>query len=397
MFKKTTIDPEDLEQVMKVLAKLCSSNVWSNVQLADFTARRFEMGYVNNIFCCEMTEEAHERLINKYSSSAEDNLSKIVIKFTPKDFFIKFKRYEMIAYHTILSERGVLPKLIYFDDDCMINEYIESRTYSYEDDCDSQTVQQLAKTLAIVHSARPPISMNGFELFNKFFDDNEENENNPMISDTINKKYLDLLMKESEEIRNKYYSTFSEIDYKKINNFNKLLLDKIKSPLVFSHCDFNRGNRLVQREPKTGKSRVYLIDFDYSCFFYRGFDLGRYFSNYRHREDMFGDEGFPTDDEMKLFLEAYRNECGRLQGDQYLLNENNSLERLIIESKVFTLMAYSDYFFCLMMYTNNPTGPKKDYFLESAYNRYNAIKKQRKLFTADGTLPMLLDNHDYQL
>lgn len=42
MFKKTTIDPEDLEQVMKVLAKLCSSNVWSNVQLADFTARRFE-------------------------------------------------------------------------------------------------------------------------------------------------------------------------------------------------------------------------------------------------------------------------------------------------------------------------------------------------------------------
>ncbi|KAI2800196.1 hypothetical protein BLOT_013714 [Blomia tropicalis] len=43
--RETTIDPEDLEQVMKVLAKLCSSNVWSNVQLADFTARRFEMGY----------------------------------------------------------------------------------------------------------------------------------------------------------------------------------------------------------------------------------------------------------------------------------------------------------------------------------------------------------------
>ena len=55
--------------------------------------------------------------------------------------------------------------------------------------------------------------MNGFELFNKFFDDNEENENNPMISDTINKKYLDLLMKESEEIRNKYCSIYLQKNY----------------------------------------------------------------------------------------------------------------------------------------------------------------------------------------
>ena len=83
---------------------------------------------------------------------------------------------------------------------------------------------------------------------------------------------------------------------------------------------------------------------------------------------MFGDEGFPSDEEMALFLSEYRAECARQQGGDYYLNDAaNSLEQLIKESKIYTLMAYGDYFFCLMMYNNDPNGPKKEYFLVSYF------------------------------
>ena len=75
------------------------------------------------------------------------------------------------------------------------------------------------------------------------------------------------------------------------------------------------------------------MDFDYSTYNYRGYDLGRYFSNYRHTDDMFGNEGFPRDEQMGLFLNEYRLECAKVQGDHYLKLEINSLEQLIKEAK----------------------------------------------------------------
>src|SRR5699024_8669503 len=120
--------------------------------------------------------------------------------------------------------------------------------------------------------------------------------------------------------------------------------------------------KVTNADGSTSKE-LFLVDFDYATYNYRGYDLGRYFSNYRHEEDMFGNEGFPADEEMNLFLDAYREECGRLQGDHYLQAEINSIEQLIKEAKVFALKAFSEYVFCIMMYTLDPTGPQKDYFL----------------------------------
>lgn len=149
----------------------------------------------------------------------------------------------------------------------------------------------------------------------------------------------------------------------------KDLMLKVKSPLVFTHGDFNRGNRLVKQEDKVdgiANKQIYLVDFDYSTYNYRGYDIARYFSNYRHVDDMFGDEGFPTDQEMSLFLEEYRQECAQVQGDSYLQQQINSLQQLIKEAKVFVLNAYAvDFFFCLMMYTLDAKSDKKHYFLVS--------------------------------
>lgn len=139
-----------------------------------------------------------------------------------------------------------------------------------------------------------------------------------------------------------------------MNVFLNPLLKKIPYSLVFQHGDFNRGNRIVPNVRREGEPRLYLLDFDFSAYGVRGRDLGRYFSNYRHHDDMFGDEGFPEDDqELELFLRAYQLESAKLNGDGYLQDPINSLEHLIMESKAYTLQAYlTDAFFGLFMMIN---------------------------------------------
>lgn len=107
------------------------------------------------------------------------------------------------------------------------------------------------------------------------------------------------------------------------------------------------------------------MDFDYSTYNFRGYDLGRYFSNYRHvKDDMFSNESLPSDKEMFLFLKEYQLECSKVQGKFYLNQKINSIDQLVLESKVFLLNALTiDFFFCLMMYCLNPTGEKNEYFL----------------------------------
>lgn len=99
----------------------------------------------------------------------------------------------------------------------------------------------------------------------------------------------------------------------------------------------------------------------------RGADFGDYFANYRHRED-FADEGFPSDTEMSLFLNEYRAECGRILGTEFLNKEENSLEHMIDEAKMYTLGAYiGGTFFGLMWYQEVHATEKGQYFLVSWY------------------------------
>lgn len=146
--------------------------------------------------------------------------------------------------------------------------------------------------------------------------------------------------------------SISTIDVKECRTFLRQLISKIDSPLVFSHNDFNRGNRLVQCDESENK-RIYLVDFDYANYFARGQDIGRYFSNYRHKDDMFGDEGFPTDQQMDLFIEEYRKEFAQrtTNGLQWFNDQRNSREKFRSEAKIYAMKAYlDDCLFGLMMF-----------------------------------------------
>ena len=60
-----------------------------------------------------------------------------------------------------------------------------------------------------------------------------------------------------------------------MGNLRKLL-DTTPSPVVFCHNDIQEGNILLLSEPKSTDSLM-LVDFEYSSYNYRGFDIGNHF------------------------------------------------------------------------------------------------------------------------
>lgn len=119
---------------------------------------------------------------------------------------------------------------------------------------------------------------------------------------------------------------------------------RVNSPVVFSHCDLNRRNILVTNratDANTDDPDIYLIDFDWSCYMFRGADIGDYFINYCYDREMdFGGGPFPTDPQMEVFVDAYIAEMTRLSGDSYAKQAMNSRQTIIKEAKVFALMSY---------------------------------------------------------
>ncbi|XP_046299571.1 choline/ethanolamine kinase isoform X2 [Marmota monax] len=65
------------------------------------------------------------------------------------------------------------------------------------------------------------------------------------------------------------------------------LLDSTPSPVVFCHNDIQEGNILLLSEPENADSLM-LVDFEYSSYNYRGFDIGNHFCewvyDYTHEE-----------------------------------------------------------------------------------------------------------------
>ena len=60
-----------------------------------------------------------------------------------------------------------------------------------------------------------------------------------------------------------------------MNSLRKLL-DDTPSPVVFCHNDIQEGNILLLSEPDSDDNLM-LVDFEYSSYNYRGFDIGNHF------------------------------------------------------------------------------------------------------------------------
>ncbi|XP_056653495.1 choline/ethanolamine kinase isoform X4 [Monodelphis domestica] len=110
------------------------------------------------------------------------------------------------------------------------------------------------------------------------------------------------------------YQLEKEIDY--LRKF----LESTPSPVVFCHNDIQEGNILLLSNPKTSAplDKLMLIDFEYSSYNYRGFDIGNHFCewiyNYDHNEWPFFQaltENYPSQEQQLHFIRNYLSEIQR--------------------------------------------------------------------------------------
>ncbi|CAG2173544.1 unnamed protein product [Oppiella nova] len=98
-----------------------------------------------------------------------------------------------------------------------------------------------------------------------------------------------------QQIREYNLRTFFEVDLINENEWLERTIHELMSPVVFSHNDFNRRNILIHESPNDQNMDIYLIDFDWTNYSYRGADFGTYFCSWGQRELDFGSGDFPTD------------------------------------------------------------------------------------------------------
>jgi thiamine kinase-like enzyme len=204
-------------------------------------------------------------------------------------------------------------------------------------------VSLLAQKLAKFHSIKMPIPKDNSKKWLKtisegWFDDN-------LKQSLANGKLFEAIRSQNRDI-------FLNLDFVAELLWTMEAIFASNSPIVFSHCDFNRGNILIRENSNNNNPEIFLIDFDFSTYNYRGIDIGRYFSSWGHENPMFGVGEYPTDEQMSVFVCAYINESIKLLGNSYSELEINSKENIIKEAKLFTLICYLiDVLFCLYMST----------------------------------------------
>ena len=107
----------------------------------------------------------------------------------------------------------------------------------------------------------------------------------------------------------------------------------LRSPVVYCHNDLLAPNVLLSTS-EAAPGMLYLIDFEYGCYNYRGFDLGNHFNEWAGFDCEYW--RYPDDAQQRAFLAAYAGgEAGPAPEAQ-----SPEVDALVVEANVFSLASH---------------------------------------------------------
>mmetsp|Transcript_6792 Transcript_6792/g.11138 ORF Transcript_6792/g.11138 Transcript_6792/m.11138 type:complete len:295 (+) Transcript_6792:2-886(+) len=192
-------------------------------------------------------------------------------------------REQMIL--TTLSARNIRPITFGFFTNGLVQEFLSARPLRSDEIGDPRFVPKIARTVAQLHKLDVPLPKKPslwrtiddwltLALRNHFDD--------PQKQLLLERLHLGLIQKEIDEL--------------------KEALRHIPSPVVLAHHDLLSGNFLYDDD--TGE--LFLIDYEYGMYGYRGFDIGNHFQEYA---GLGGDyQRYPSREQQYVFFKAYWEE-----------------------------------------------------------------------------------------
>ncbi|KAI9305143.1 kinase-like domain-containing protein [Cunninghamella echinulata] len=236
-------------------------------------------------------------------------------------------REKELAWLARLGRLNLGPRLLGIFGNGRFEEYVKSVTLNHHDIRDPVTSTQIAQCLARQHSI--------VNIYQPPHDQELE------VWKNIDKWYqlaLVLLPKisEKDQERAKILDMF---DFKRLGkeiDDCKNILEKVKSPIVFGHNDLQYGN--ILKRDDTGD--LVLVDFEYSGYNTRGFDLANHFVEWRYdyhgKQPAAMTEPFPTDEEQLRFIQAYMDTNKK----ELEIDEDISFEEVQQEVKVWLMAVH---------------------------------------------------------
>ncbi|ESR64197.1 putative ethanolamine kinase [Citrus sinensis] len=247
-----------------------------------------------------------------------------------------------------LSAAGFGAKLLAVFGNGMVQSFINARTLTPADMRNPKLAAEIAKQLRRFHQVEIPGSKEP-QLWNdvsKFFE-----KASSLKFDEIEKQSM--------------YETISFKEVQKEIVELKELAGHLNAPVVFSHNDLLSGNIMVNDE----QEKLYLIDFEYGSYNYRGYDIGNHFSEYAGYDCDYS--LYPNKDEQNHFFRHY------LRPDKPEEVSDQDLEVLYVEANTFMLASHL--FWALWALIQAKMSPIDFDYLGYFFLRYNEYKKQKEM------------------
>lgn len=290
--------------------------------------------------------------IYKLTNPGKNPFAVLVRIFGGQDVFTSEQRQHENEIFELLGRSGIAPKLIALFQNGRVEQFINARPISLDEMAAPVVLSGVAVAMARLHKFEPSTSLSL--------------KRDPGVWVALDKWVAEVLRLREQ---NSAFAGQLSIDLNQcVECMQKLrqLLAKSQapSPVVFSHNDLLCGNILLSLDD--GRS-VSLVDFEYSSFNYRGFDIGNFFCEAMGgTQDGYVDASrYPSENARQAFCAAYLRESCEQEPDDSAVSE------LVDEAEEYGLLAHLYWgFWGLVQSVSSPVDFPYVRFAEQRFARF---------------------------
>ncbi|XP_055790196.1 choline kinase alpha-like isoform X1 [Salvelinus fontinalis] len=378
---KEIIRPDEPDQETKRKAYLWCKDflhgTWKTVTEEDFQISIIRGGLSNKLFLCALPDiqpsvgdEPRNVLLRLYGAILQMSCNKGEPRQSNKENLFQGAEAMVLesVMFAILAERELGPKLFGIFPQGRLEQFVPSRKLDTDELSMPSISAEIAEKMAKFHGMRMPFNKEPKWLFG-----------------TID-KYLNQVMRLTftrESHMLKFARLMSCNLPQEMENL-KSLLDSTHSPVVFCHNDCQEGNILLLSGCEgTDRQKLMLIDFEYSSYNYRGFDIGNHFCEwmYDYTNDKFpffhvNSNNYPTKAQQLHFIGSYLSETEQGFENQSAEDQMKLKEELFVEANRFALASH--FFWGLWSIIQARISTIEFGYMEYAMARFDAYFEQKR-------------------
>ncbi|KAM3919544.1 choline kinase alpha-like isoform 1-T1 [Leptodactylus fuscus] len=350
---------------------------WRFLEEERFQISVIRGGLSNMLFHCSLPEdeiclgnEPRSVLLRLYGAILQMSCNKGENQETQRENFFQGAAAMVMesVMFAILAERSLGPKLYGIFPQGRLEQFIPSRKLQTEELGFPDISAEIAEKMARFHAMSMPFNKEPKWLFGTM------------------EKYLKQVLKikfTRESHARKLNKLLSYNLSKEMANL-RALLEATHSPVVFCHNDCQEGNvLLLDGRENSEKQKLMLIDFEYSSYNYRGFDIGNHFCewmyDYTYEKFPFFKANFtkyPTKKQQLHFISSYLMEFQL--GFENLSNEERSKVEndMLVEINRFALASH--FFWGLWSIVQAKISSIEFGYMEYALARFDAYFLHKK-------------------